>query len=274
MWVVTSHFVAHVLSWILDWLLVALRCLLPRLPNLAWTLLQKDLNPLSPNPLGIMNIFQRQPHLESLHKICNHWLPRQGSISQLFQTVLSLYNGPMLLLQKPSLPYFLPLAESTKVGLPHPFGKLREGEFHMFQADSGFAFGPTQVWRISTPIICIVFVIRNIWCWRKICNPCNICPPQVCSQLKLFHWVASGESHRCTKKFSWCSSRQGCQPNDWNVLRGCWWHLSCAWKWRPMSGNLPGADHLRSTITFSGEIICFPWWPKTWISLGCTSAWL
>jgi len=32
-----------------------------------------------------------------------------------------------------------------KVGLPHAFGKLLQGEFHLLQADWGFAFGPAEV---------------------------------------------------------------------------------------------------------------------------------
>ena len=63
----------------------------------------------------------------------------------LFQTVLSRDNGPMLPLETPSHPYFLPLVECTKVGLPHSFGKLLQGEFRLLQADWGFAFNPTQV---------------------------------------------------------------------------------------------------------------------------------
>jgi len=33
----------------------------------------------------------------------------------------------MLILGKPSLPYFLPFVEPTEVGLTHPFGKLLQG---------------------------------------------------------------------------------------------------------------------------------------------------
>jgi hypothetical protein len=51
----------------------------------------------------------------------------------------------MLLLEKRSHLYFLPLVEGTKVGLPHPFGKLLQGEFRLLQANWGFAFGPAQV---------------------------------------------------------------------------------------------------------------------------------
>ena len=65
----------------------------------------------------------------------NRRLTKQGIISNLFQTVLPRDNGPMLLLQKPSHPYFLPLVERTVVGLPQSFGKLLQGEFWLLQAD-------------------------------------------------------------------------------------------------------------------------------------------
>ena len=55
---------------------------------------------------------------------------------------------------------FLPLVEGTKVGLPHPIGKLLEGECLWLQADWGLAVGPAQVRRIMALIICIEFVIR------------------------------------------------------------------------------------------------------------------
>jgi len=76
---------------------------------------------------------------------------------------LSPDNGPMLPLEKPSHPYFLPLVECTKVGLPHPFDKLLQGEFRLLQADWGFTFSPAQARRIIALIICIEFVIRNLW---------------------------------------------------------------------------------------------------------------
>jgi len=46
----------------------------------------------------------------------------------------------MLLLEKPRHPYFLLLVECTVVGLPHPFGKLLQGELCLLQANWGFAF--------------------------------------------------------------------------------------------------------------------------------------
>ena len=69
----------------------------------------------------------------------------------------------MLLLEKPSHPYFLPLVERTKVGLPHPFGKLLQGESCLHQGDGGLAFGPAQVRQIIALYICIEFIIRNLW---------------------------------------------------------------------------------------------------------------
>jgi hypothetical protein len=59
--------------------------------------------------------------------------------------VLSQDKGPMLLLEKPSHPYFLQVLERTKVGLPHPFVKMLQGEFWLLLADSGFAFSAAQV---------------------------------------------------------------------------------------------------------------------------------
>jgi hypothetical protein len=104
--------------------------LMPHLPfflashNLACTFLEKHLHPLPPNPFNIIEMFHRQPGLESLQKIDNRCLPVHGSIAPLFETVLSPDNRPMLLPKNPSHPDFLPLVERTKVGLPHSFGKL------------------------------------------------------------------------------------------------------------------------------------------------------
>ena len=89
--------------------------------------------------------FPKAAPLESFRRICNCHLPVQLSISLLFQTVLSRDSGLKLFLEKPSHPYFLPLVECTKVGMPHPFGKLLKGEFRLLQADWGFAFSPAQV---------------------------------------------------------------------------------------------------------------------------------
>jgi len=68
----------------------------------------------------------------------------------------------MLFLEEPSHPYFLPLVERTMVGLPHPFGKLLEGEFGLLQADWGLTLCTAQVRRIVARIICITFVVGNL----------------------------------------------------------------------------------------------------------------
>ena len=145
LWKVTSRIFPRALGHICRWSLVVSPSLLPHLLNLTCTFRQNYLHLLSPNPFSIIELFQRQPGLESLQTVCIRRLPVQGSISQLVQTVLSRDNGPMLFLEEPSHQYFLPLVEHTKVGLPHPFCKLLQGEFRLFQADWGFAFSPTQV---------------------------------------------------------------------------------------------------------------------------------
>jgi len=148
------------------WSLVALPCLLPRLWNFAWTLFQKHLHRLPVNAFTFVKIIHRQPVLNCLHSICNSHLPTQRPILNLFHTVLPPDNGPILVLQIPSHPYFLPLVKCTNVGLAHPFGKLLQGEFHLFQADWHFAFCTTQVRRIFDPIICIIIAFGHIRQWR------------------------------------------------------------------------------------------------------------
>ena len=69
----------------------------------------------------------------------------------------------MLLLEQPRHPFFLPAVECNTVGPPHLFGKLRQGEFHLLQADWGFGFGPAQVRQIIALSICIEYVITNHW---------------------------------------------------------------------------------------------------------------
>ena len=163
LWEVSSHCFARTHHQISRRTLVHSPSLLPRLLNLICRFLQNHHNQLSPNPCGILKIFLTQPGLETLQNICNCHLRVQGSISPLFQMGLSPDNGPMLLVQKSSQPYFLPLVECTKVGLPHPCGKLLQGEFRLLQAEWGFAFSPAQVRRIIPLIICIKFVTRNLW---------------------------------------------------------------------------------------------------------------
>ena len=115
---VTYRSFARALTQIRHRSLVALPSLPPRLPNLACTFLQKHLNPLSPNPFGIIEVFQGQPLFESLQKICNCRLPMQGSISLLFQTVFSRDIGPMLLLENPATHTFSHLFNALKLGCP------------------------------------------------------------------------------------------------------------------------------------------------------------
>jgi len=105
----------------------------------------KSLYPLAPNPFSIIEIVHRQPCLKRLQKICNCCLPVRGSLSQLIHMDLARDNGPMLFLEEPSHPYFLPLVDYTSVRLPHLFGQLLQGEFRLLQAVWGFAFGPAQV---------------------------------------------------------------------------------------------------------------------------------
>jgi hypothetical protein len=126
-------------------LLVASRSLLLRLLNVLCTFLQIRLNPLWPNPFRIIGVFHRQSGPHSLQNIWNHCLPVLGSLSKHCQMVLSTDNGPILLLKKPSHPYLLSQVDSTNVELPHPFGKLLQGEFHLLQAEWGFGFGTAQV---------------------------------------------------------------------------------------------------------------------------------
>jgi len=161
LWDGTNRFVAYLLSQIRRQSLVTTPSIVLRLPNLTWTLLQKQLHPLSPNPFGSIEIIQRQWDHKSIQKICGRRLPVQVSITQLFQTVLSRDNGPMVVHEEPSLPYFLPLVEHAKVGLLHSFGKLLQGEFCLLQADWDIAFGPTQVQQIIPLSVCFDFVIRD-----------------------------------------------------------------------------------------------------------------
>jgi len=163
LWEVSSRNVTCALPQIHHLSLVASPSLLPHLPNLACTFLQTHLNPLALNPFGIIKIIRRQQVVKCHQNICNRRHPVQGAISQRLQLVLSLNNRPMLLHQKPGHPCFLPVIEGAKVGLPHHFCKLLQGEFSLLQADWGNALSTTQVWQIVALIICIVLVIENLW---------------------------------------------------------------------------------------------------------------
>jgi len=140
LWEVTCHHFARALSQIRRRSLVASPSLFPCLSNLACTYLQKHLDPLPANPFSIIEISQPQPVLKCRQKISDRHLPVLVSILNFFQSVLPLDNGPMHPLKKPRHPYFLPLVECTKVGLPHPVGKLLQGVLRLLQANWGFAF--------------------------------------------------------------------------------------------------------------------------------------
>jgi len=162
LWVVTICLFPHPLCHICRWSLVIFPSFLPPLPNHTCPLLQTHLNLLSQNPFRTIKIFHTQPGAKSLQKICHRHRIVQGSITRLFQTVLSPDYGQMLHFLEPSRPYFPPLVADTKVELPHPVGKLLQGEFRLLPADWGCAFGTAQVQQIIALIICIVFVIGNL----------------------------------------------------------------------------------------------------------------
>jgi len=148
---VTADLFTHSLCQLCCWLIVASPSLVSHLQN------------LTSNQFGITNIVRIQPGLNCVQKISNCHLPIQGSISKLFQTVLSSNNAQILLLQKLSHSYFLPLVEGAIVRLPYPCGKWLQGEFQLVQADWGNAFGTAKVWWIIAFIICIVFVTGHLW---------------------------------------------------------------------------------------------------------------
>ena len=171
---ITSHLFAHTLSQIPRLSFVASPSIFSHLPNFACTFLQNHLHQLLMNPLGIIEIIQRKPGFRYLQKIWNRCLSVQGSITKMFQPVLSPEYGPIHFLKQRSHPYFLPLVECATIGLPHPFGKLLQGELCLLQADWGFTVCTTQVQRIIALIICIIFVIGNLRQWGQIRNCCNM----------------------------------------------------------------------------------------------------
>ena len=116
LWAVTSCLCAHKSAQIRRWSLVTSPSLFPHLPTLTCTCLEKYLT----NQLRIVKIIQHPPVFKCPQKICNRCLPVPGSISPLFQLVWCLDNGPILLLQRPSFLYFLPLVERSEDGLHHP----------------------------------------------------------------------------------------------------------------------------------------------------------
>jgi len=137
----------------------------------------------------------------------------------------------MLFLEEPSHPYFLPLVERTIVGLPHPFGKLLQGEFGLLQADWGFTLCTAQVRRIVALIICIIFVVGNLRQWCQVRNPGDIWFPRLRRRQESFRWEANGRSPRCAGRRSRGRSRAGrCWPIDWIVSRRSWRHSRCTWR--------------------------------------------
>ena len=124
---------------------VASVSIFPCLTNFGRTTIQKHFNPLPVNRFSIIEINQCQPVLQCSQTICERRFPGQGSISNMFQTVLPPDNGPMLLLGKLCHLYFRPLVECTVLGLPQPVGELLQSEFGLLQANWGFAFWTSQV---------------------------------------------------------------------------------------------------------------------------------
>jgi len=227
------------------------------------------------NPFSIIEIILWQPGLEFLQSICDLRLPVQGSSPQLFQSVLPPDYGPMLFLEAPSHPYFLPLVENTIVGLPHPFGKLLQGEFCLLQADWGFTRCTAQVRRIVVLIICIKIVIGNLGQRGQVHYPCDSCFLRFRRRQEWFHWEADGRSRMCARRRCRWRSRAGrCWPMNWIVSRRSWRHSWCTWRWRPLPWELLLENHSRLAITALVEVISLPRWPITWIFLAYAGGWL
>jgi len=225
------------------------------------------------NPFTIIEIYQPQPGLECWQNICHRHLPVQGSIMTLFQSVLPPDNGRMLLVEKPHHPYFVPLVECTKVGLPHPFRKLLQEELCLLQANWGFAFCTAQVWPIVTLISCIILIVGLLRQWGHFRNPCDICFPRFHWCLESFRQQAYAVSPRCTvRRLMWRSWAGRCWLIDWMISRRSWRHSWCTSRWWPRSWELRSGEHLRPVITTLVQVISLPQWPITWrISLACAA---
>jgi len=157
--------------------------------------------------------------------------PVEGSISNLSKMVPPPDYGPMLLLQKSSHPYFLPLVECTVICLPHRFGKLREEEFGLLHTDWQLAFCTTQFWGIITPIICIIIVVGNLRQWGQLPNPCDICDWRFHWRLEWFHWEANRGSPMCASRRSrWRIRGERYWPIDSIGFQQSWRHSRCHWK--------------------------------------------
>jgi len=154
-----------------------------------------------------------------------------GSISNLFQSVLPPDNRPMLLLEKPHHPYFLLFVERTIVGLPHPFGKLLQGELRLLQANWEFAICTTQVRRIVAFISCSIFFVGHHRQWGQVRNHCDISFPRLGWWLESFRREAYGVSPRCAGMRLRLRSQAGrCWRIDWMIFRRSWRHSQCTWR--------------------------------------------
>jgi len=259
LWKVTSRLFACALSQIRWRSLVASPSIFPPLSNLVCTSLQNPLHPLLANPFSIIEINQRQPVLECGERICDCRHPVQGSILNLFQSVQPADNGPMLLVENPRHPYFLPLVECTVVGLPHPFGKLLQGEHRLLQANWGLAFCTAKIRQIVALLSSIIFVVGHLRQWGHVCNPCIICFPRIRWRLELFGREAYGVSPRCAgRMLRWRSRAGGYWLIEWMISRRSWRHSRCTWRWRPLSWELRWGEHLRPAITTLVQVISSP----------------
>ena len=231
LWEFTPRLLAHVLSQIGRRSLVASPSRFSHVPNFACTFLQKHLHLLPTNPFSIIKINQWQAGLECCQKICDCRLPVQRSISNLFELVLPPDNEPMLLLEKPRHPYFLPLVECTKVGLPHPFGKLLQGELRLLQANWGFAFFTAKVQQIVALVSCIIFVVGYLGQWGQVRDLCDIWFPRFRWWLESFGREASGVSPRCAgRTLRWRSRAGRCWLIDWMISHHSWRNSRCTWR--------------------------------------------
>lgn len=113
--------------------------------NFTGGVFQHHIKPLLLSLFTIIPIMSWQAGLEYCQHICNHCLQVQVSTLKPYATVLPPHHEPMLYLQEPSYPLYLPLVEHMVVGVPPPFGILREGEFGLLKADWQFCFCTTQV---------------------------------------------------------------------------------------------------------------------------------
>jgi len=181
----------------------------------------------------------------------------------------------MLFLEKSSHPYFLPLAEQTILGLPHPFGKLLQAELGMLHAVFRFALCTAHVWRIVSLIIWIITCKRNLWLWGHIRNPYDICSQQFHRLQESCRLQTTGRTPRCTQRWSRWRSRAGRYwPIDWIVSWLSCRNSRCTWRWRPLYWELLRGKHVILALTTLGVVISLPQWPITWIVWAYAGGWL